>query len=137
MRSEFDEAEDIMSELIAHARTALIFDEMAPQITLLHAYFSHATGQADRALECYRAVAFLRGDRSFMELAAQVGEIALRIGQRYTQDSASHPISNDEAKQLQQLIKNVIQKCKTFSGTLNAYGKIFEATITPEITETK
>jgi len=134
MRSEFSEAEDHMSELICYTRSCGFFDLYAPQISLLQGHFCHATGQDKRALECYRAAAYLSGRASpYTLLASRIGEVLLRIGMK----ANKQPLSDADSMDLQELTVYVIGECLKSKGVLAAYGKILDATLSPEITETK
>lgn len=123
MRSEFTEAEESLSDLVAHTRTIGLFDTFAPQITLLSAHLAHALGQTGRALECYRAAEFLDKTKGSIRLAARVGEVVLRTG-------LPEPGS---AKELKALTTEVIRECANMDAEFEPVGKVLEAIVAREI----
>ncbi|KAG8906104.1 hypothetical protein FRC01_008124 [Tulasnella sp. 417] len=129
MRSEFDEAEASLSNLIGYTRSTNLFQAYAPQITLLSAYLSHALGQTSRALDCYRSAAYLdrSPEKGSIRLAARVGEVVLRIGQGEEEDE----------EQVQGMTAQVIRECKAYGAQFDAVGRILEAILAREIIEIK
>ncbi|KAG9009078.1 hypothetical protein FRB90_008573 [Tulasnella sp. 427] len=129
MRSEFDEAEESLNNLVAHTRTTNLFQSYSPQIALLSAYFAHALGQTSRALDCYRSAAYL--DRSsedgFVRLAARVGEVVLRIGQG----------DEESEEEVQAVTVQVIKECKVYGAQFEPIAGILEAILAREIIEIK
>ncbi|KAJ3495993.1 hypothetical protein NLJ89_g10544 [Agrocybe chaxingu] len=63
-RSEFDDAERTLAQVIAHARTYGLFSAYSARITLHQAHLAHALAQTDRALRCYQVAAFLSRKRT-------------------------------------------------------------------------
>ncbi|CAK5275928.1 unnamed protein product [Mycena citricolor] len=128
MRSEFDEAERTLNNVIAHARTYNLFSgALAPRITLLHGQLAHALGRHARARQCYRVSAALAQEAGDVEgnIAARVGEVALLIGLQET---------NSE---LEQLGHEVAAACGGLSGAMRAIGEVIEGVLTSEILKAK
>lgn len=79
-RSEFDEGELHLNDLIAHLRTYDLWDAFSARVCLLQGYNAHAMGRTRRALECYRAVRALSTEDGLIWALGWIGEIGLRIG---------------------------------------------------------
>ncbi|KAG8960698.1 hypothetical protein FRC05_006691 [Tulasnella sp. 425] len=129
MRSEFDQAEASLSNLIAHTRSTNLFQTYAPQITLLSAYLSHALGQIPRALDRYRSAAYLDrfSEKGFVRLAARVGEVVLRIGRG----------DEESEEEMQEMTLQVIKECKAHGAQFEPIARILEAILAREIIEIK
>lgn len=129
MRSEFDQAEASLSDLIAHTRSTNLFQTYAPQITLLSAYLSHALGQTSRALDRYRSAVYLDrfSEKGFVRLAARVGEVVLRIGRG----------DEESEEEMQQMTMQVVKECKAHGAQFEPIGRILEAILAREIIEIK
>ncbi|CAE7144385.1 unnamed protein product [Rhizoctonia solani] len=80
MRSEFEVAEQRLSELVAHARNFNIFDSFAARISLHYAHLAHARGQVDRAKMCYEAAIRTSLMGSFVHTSASAGLLGLNMG---------------------------------------------------------
>lgn len=88
IRSEFEEAEQYLADLVSFVRTPeaaqisppSMWDQYASRITLLYGHLAHALGQSQRALDCYRMVCFLEEEENILWTMGKVGEIVLRIG---------------------------------------------------------
>ncbi|KAF5312032.1 hypothetical protein D9619_002393 [Psilocybe cf. subviscida] len=63
-RSEFDEAEHHISQLISHTRTHGLFATYSARLTLHQAHLAHALGRSERASRCYRVAAWLSRPRT-------------------------------------------------------------------------
>ncbi|CAA7268917.1 unnamed protein product [Cyclocybe aegerita] len=63
-RSEFDDAERSLAQIIAHTRTYGLFSAYSARITLHQAHLAHALAQTDRAWKCYQVAAFLSRKRT-------------------------------------------------------------------------
>ncbi|KAF8589090.1 hypothetical protein K439DRAFT_1333586 [Ramaria rubella] len=133
-RSEFDEAEEQLARLIAHVRTHDLWDVYSARVTLYHAHLAHALSRVDRALECYRVAAHLAGKEEhdgrskFVRVAAQAGEVGLRIGMARTQ--RNDQTVNDKFRKWG---RDVAKECRALGGTLEAVGRVLEACLTEEI----
>ncbi|CCM03812.1 uncharacterized protein FIBRA_05961 [Fibroporia radiculosa] len=133
MRSEFDVAEQNLGILIAHTRTYGLFGLFAARISLHHGHLAHALGQSERALDCYRVAAHRAEQGSFVEMAARVGEIALRLGlQRHVEGTDCGLTEGDFESSMK-----VVKECRGMGGTLDAIGQVIEACLTPEILKAK
>jgi hypothetical protein len=88
IRSEFEEAEQHLADLVSFVRTPeaaqisrpSMWEQYASRITLLYGHLAHALGQSQRALDCYRMVCFLEEEETLLWTLGKVGEIILRIG---------------------------------------------------------
>ncbi|KAG8683669.1 hypothetical protein FRC08_014142 [Ceratobasidium sp. 394] len=80
MRSEFDVAEQRLTELIAHTRDFGLFESFAPRIALHHAHFAHARGREDRAISCYEAAIRSSPPGSYIHTSSRASLLALQIG---------------------------------------------------------
>ena len=126
MRSEFDEAEKHLAQLIAHTRTYRIFPYFSARITLHHAHLAHALGQTTRALQCYDVAAKLSAPNSFVNTSARAGRILLKVGM----DTWDEEIEKTE-------MQYVVNACKGLGGTLEAVGHVVEACLSAEIMKSK
>ncbi|KAF7783867.1 hypothetical protein Agabi119p4_32 [Agaricus bisporus var. burnettii] len=63
MRSEFDEAERSIDELISYTRTQGIFPSYVARLTLHEAQLAHAQNSHKRALDCYQIASWLSRKR--------------------------------------------------------------------------
>ncbi|KAI0041400.1 hypothetical protein FA95DRAFT_1548791 [Auriscalpium vulgare] len=131
MRSEFDEAEETLAQLIAHTRSTLLFPLYAPRITLHHAHLAHALGQSARSLACYRVAAALAdaGGLEYVAAAARAGEAGLRIG-----------LCGSDARERAEvaaLARDAAAACAGMGGTLEAVGEVLAACLAPEILKSK
>ncbi|KAF8531321.1 hypothetical protein JB92DRAFT_2691954 [Gautieria morchelliformis] len=149
-RSEFDDAEESLARLIAHTRTHQLWETYSARVTLYHAHLAHALQKTDRALEYYRVAAHIAGkeerggrtmvgDRSgnvhagvavarFVRVAAQAGEVGLRIG--IARENTGGQGIDDSFKKWG---SDVAKECRTLGGTLEAVGRVIEACLTEEI----
>ncbi|KAG8887749.1 hypothetical protein FRB98_009071 [Tulasnella sp. 332] len=137
MRSEFNEAEDALTNLIAHARTTGLFRSFASRIVLIQAHLAHALGKADRALQCYQSAGFLErsgggSSSSFIVLSARIGEVILRLS------SQGQPINNraDEAE-LKAMSLEVVGECRRGGPPFEAVTRILEAVWATGIVDVK
>lgn len=89
IRSEFDEAEQHLANLVSFIRACdglssddsnALWDQFNSRITLLYGHLAHALGQSRRALDCYRLVCYLEEEGSMLWGMGMVGEIVLWIG---------------------------------------------------------
>ena len=161
MRSEFDAAEEVrrwsftassespsdhlrppqqnLDILIAHTRTHELWPHYAARITLHHAHLAHALGRVSRALDCYRVAAGVAEEGSFVRVAAQAGEICLRIG--LTSGQGDWPKGMDVKMDVQPVGREegmlVARACRGMGETLEAIGQIIEACLSPEILKFK
>ena len=145
--------------VIAHTRTYSIFPFYAARITLHQAHLAHAMCQPSRAQACYRAAAWLDSESSsssissntsfggrtggFVGVAARAGEVGLLLGLR-AQNRRNSTINQGKGKEreiedtaLDQMAREVIEKCKAYPGTLAAVGKVLEAVTSGEIVKAK
>jgi len=155
-RSEFDDAEEHLNRLIAHTRTHSLFDAYAARITLYHAHLSHALCQRSRAFACYRLAAALASAEEqqeqtstslistttndqvhsgiavarFVRVAAQAGELGLRIG-------IAREKGAEVDKDTRRWGDEVVKECRMLGGTLEAVGRVLEACLTDEIVAAK
>ncbi|KAJ7039378.1 hypothetical protein C8F04DRAFT_1392448 [Mycena alexandri] len=154
MRSEFEEAQKILDEVIAHARTHALFGgTLAPRITLLHAQLAHAQGRAARARTCYRVAAQLAGEARDAggEAAARAGEMALLVGLRArarvrasgreVPPLAEEELAEEEEEaqdaELVRLGREVAGTCRGLGGAMRAVGEVIEGVLTTEILRAK
>ncbi|KAF8167157.1 hypothetical protein B0H34DRAFT_791923 [Crassisporium funariophilum] len=70
-RSEFDEAEGHLAELVAHLRNCGLFSEYSARVSLHHAHLAHALGRDERASKCYKVAAHLSRRRVKTEVAPE------------------------------------------------------------------
>ncbi|KAJ7062788.1 hypothetical protein C8F01DRAFT_1135243 [Mycena amicta] len=150
MRSEFNEAEKTLNELIAHTRTFGLFEgTLAPRITLLHAQLAHARGRAGRARTCYRVAAQLAaaaGDTGG-SVAARVGEVVLLLGLRARGRvgvSMLVPMAEDDPElvdvdgtELERMGQEVAVACRGLGGAMRAVGEVIQGVLTSEILTAK
>ncbi|CUA75580.1 hypothetical protein RSOLAG22IIIB_11850 [Rhizoctonia solani] len=80
MRSEFEVAEQRLSELVAHTRNFDLFDSFVARISLHYAHLAHARGQTDRARTCYEAAIRTSATGSFIHTSSSAGLIGLQMG---------------------------------------------------------
>ncbi|KAJ1302990.1 hypothetical protein OPQ81_003282 [Rhizoctonia solani] len=80
MRSEFEAAEQRLSELVAHTRNFDLFDSFAARISLHYAHLAHARGQTDRAMMCYEAAIRSSPTGSFVHTSSSAGLLGLQMG---------------------------------------------------------
>ncbi|KAJ7740570.1 hypothetical protein B0H16DRAFT_1324320 [Mycena metata] len=159
MRSEFEEAQKILDEVIAHARTHALFGgTLAPRITLLHAQLAHAQGRAVRAQTCYRVAAQLAAEAKDAggEAAARAGEVALLVGLRararvrasgrtvppLAEEGDGEGMMDDEEEEVQdaelvRLGREVAGTCRGLGGAMRAVGEVIEGVLTTEILRAK
>lgn len=138
-RSEFDEGELLLNDLVAHLRTYDLWDAFSARVCLLQGYSAHAMGRTRRALECYRAVQVLSAEDSLIWALGWIGEIGLRIG------FGSGPVgpSTDEwmAPQLgyDEIVAGVMETCLSGIWGLGmvCIGRVLEACFSGEIVRAK
>jgi hypothetical protein len=141
IRSEFDEAERHLSDLVSFLRSvdaatagtsssATLWDLYSSRVTLLHGHLAHALGNSQRALDCYKAVVHSEEEGSLMWGMGRVGEIVLKIGvsiqRRATTNTAntstvageasepknhSNGWKDGERERLTQMSASVVEKC--------------------------
>ncbi|KAG9005539.1 hypothetical protein FRB94_001466 [Tulasnella sp. JGI-2019a] len=126
MRSEFNEAEETLVTLIAHARSNDSFQSFAPRIVLLQAHLAHALGKTDRALQCYHAASFLsksngKAPDAFVGLSARIGEVVLRLSSK-----DQYSIDGDDGI-LKAMTFEVISECRRGGPPFEAVVKLLEA----------
>ncbi|KAF8912002.1 hypothetical protein CPB84DRAFT_1812174 [Gymnopilus junonius] len=150
LRSEFDDADLKLSQLIADARTSGLFSLYSARITLHKAHLAHCLGQTDRALKCYQVAAYLSRRRSsakvvdidgegcedpWVNASARAGELWLKIG------LAGELVDvNEREREMEILRKNgseVIKTCAGLGGTLQAVGEVLAACLAKEFLVTK
>ena len=117
---------------------------------MYHAHLAHALRKTDRALEYYRVAAHLaakeersggatvRGENGkvhasvavarFVRVAAQAGEVGLRIGM--ARENVERNIIDDKFKKWG---RNVAKECRALGGTLEVVGHVLEGCLTEEI----
>ena len=139
-----------LARLIAHVRTHKLWEAYSARVTLYHAHLAHALHKTDRALEYYRVAAHLaaKDERSgrttvggengtvhagvavgrFVRVAAQAGEVGLRIGM--VREHMGEQVVDDRFKKWG---SDVAKECRTLGGTLEAVGRVIEACLTEEI----
>ena len=106
--------------------------------------------QMERALQCYRAAAYLDDDEyvgpsynygsgtsGFVRVAARAGEIGLRLGLRALKDRALSASIRDNDSDLDTMACDVIEECKAYPGVLTAVGWLLEAIVSKEIVKAK
>jgi hypothetical protein len=105
--------------------------------------------QVERALQCYRAAAYLddenvgsssnygSGTSGFVRVAARAGEVGLRLGLRAMKGCAPPTSMTDGDGDLDTMACDVIEECKSFPGVLDAVGCLLEAIISKEIVKAK
>ena len=135
-------------------RTHQLWKAYSARVTLYHAHLAHALHNTDRALEYYRVAAHLaaKEERSghttlggengkvhagvavgrFVRVAAQAGEVGLRIGM--ARGYTGGQIVDDNFKKWG---SDVAKECRTLGGTLEAVGRVIEACLTEEIVLSK
>ncbi|KAF9518167.1 hypothetical protein BS47DRAFT_1338740 [Hydnum rufescens UP504] len=138
MRSEFEQAEGCLAEVIAHTRTYSIFPFFAARITLHHAHLAHATTQVERALH-YRSSShnYGSGTSGFVRVAARAGEVGLRLGLRAIKDHTLPVSMRDTDNDLNTMACDVIEECRAYPGVLTAVGRLLEAITSKEIVKAK
>ena len=128
MRSEFEEAAEVsfvnslecqslmpakaLDKLISHSRTFDIFKSYSARITLHHAHLAHALGNLERAQQCYAVAAQIAVERSFVNVSARAGVLALKITR-----------SEDCADEIEALVSD----CVGLGSNLEAIGCILRA----------
>lgn len=126
MRSEFPSAVKHLEGLVAHVRTAGIWDAFAARVLLYEAHLAHARTDAARAEDCYRIAAQLASEGpardDYVGVCARAGIVALQIGRG--------DVDADEARM-------VVESCKGMGGTLRSVGKVIDACLTGEILKSK
>ncbi|KAF4621623.1 hypothetical protein D9613_012585 [Agrocybe pediades] len=157
-RSEFDEAEEHISRLIADTRSHGLFHFYSARITLHHAHLAHGQGHKERALQCYQVAAHLsrtRGPRTtplsdieaqkeeedaqsedlWVNVSARAGELWLRIGMaNELEDEAER---EKEMEVLRPKVAQVVKLCQGLGGTLQTVGEILSACSSKEYLVTK
>lgn len=92
-----------------------------------------------RALECYRVAAHVAEGGSFVQVAAQAGEVCLRIG--LTSGQGEWPEGLDVAVEVRPVDEEegmqIAQACSEMGGTLQAIGQMIKACLSPEILKFK
>ncbi|KAH7339172.1 hypothetical protein B0J17DRAFT_660033 [Rhizoctonia solani] len=80
MRSEFQVADERLSELVAHTRNFDLFNSFAARISLHYAHLAHARGQTDRAGMCYKAAIRASSPGLFVHTSSSAGLLGLQMG---------------------------------------------------------
>ena len=138
-RSEFDEGELHLNNLIAHLRTYNIWDAFSARVCLLQGYTAHVMRRTGRALECYRAVRVLSAEDGLTWALGWIGEIGLRIG--LGSDSVSPSTEEWMAPEpgYDDIVAGVVETC--LSGALGlgmvCIGRVLEACFSGEIVRAK
>ncbi|KIJ38993.1 hypothetical protein M422DRAFT_258145 [Sphaerobolus stellatus SS14] len=155
-RSEFSEAEEHISRLIAHTRTHNLWSAYAPRIALYHGHLAHLLLHPARALDCYALAVHLASQQEhptnmsskptnddtvhagiatarFIRVAAQAGEVGLRLGMIREGDRGSGVLGGE----LRAWGGEVARECRELGGTLEAVGRVLEACLTDEILAAK
>ncbi|KIM23772.1 hypothetical protein M408DRAFT_332143 [Serendipita vermifera MAFF 305830] len=163
IRSEFEEAEQHLADLVSFLRTPAegqpshpsMWDQYASRITLLYGHLAHALGQAHRAMECYQTVCFLEKEESIVWCMGKAGEIVLRIGAaalraeargkessvEMTEDQANDQQiwSPEERERLVEAASELVDRCLN-SGLgehMAVVGRVIAASLCAEIVRTK
>lgn len=137
-----------MNVLIAHTRSWGIFDEFSARIALHHAHLAHSLAKSSEALVHYNVASALSETGSFVDVAATLGRAELLIGlsansltsttHRSVEINAGLPLpismSNEE---LSAIGSRAARLTKGMGGTLEAAGKVIQATISAEILKAK
>ncbi|KIM38243.1 hypothetical protein M413DRAFT_447988 [Hebeloma cylindrosporum] len=141
-RSEFDDAEQQLAQLIAHTRTHGLFSIYSARITLHHAHLSHALTRTDRALKCYQVAAYLSRRRTrdeenddgcedrWVNVSARAGELWLRVG--LANELADEDAREREMEVLRRGGMEVVNECEGLGGTLQAVGAVLGACLSTE-----
>ena len=117
---------------------------------MYHAHLAHALHRTDQALEYYRVTAHLAGKEErngrtaisgesgnvhagvavarFIRVAAQAGEVGLRIGM--ARENMGGQVIDDK---LNKWGADIAKECRTLGGALEAVGQVIEACLTEEI----
>ncbi|THH27936.1 hypothetical protein EUX98_g6250 [Antrodiella citrinella] len=132
MRSEFDEAEKHLAQLIAHTRTYGLFPHFSARITLHHAHLAHALARPSRADQCYVVAAGLAPAGTFVNVSARAGRVLLHLGWKRNADDDDEGEGVDEEE-----MKEVVRLCRGLGGTLEAVGRVVEACLSTEIMKSK
>ncbi|KAG8803136.1 hypothetical protein FRC17_006246 [Serendipita sp. 399] len=161
-RSEFDDAERYLNDLISFIRAVdileshrLLWNEFASRITLLHAHLAHALDRSSIALECYRAAAYLEDEESVIHGMARAGEIVLRIGlfrrrnvvpvkeeQQQTPSSSSTLPALESTEEYQALFtaaSEIVQRCLqgVWGDGMVVVGRLIATSLTDEVVRAK
>jgi hypothetical protein len=165
IRSEFDEADQHLSDLVSFIRACdglnndpsdSLWDQYQSRITLLYGHLAHALGQSRRALDCYRLVCHLEEEGSILWGMGLIGEIILRIGVaamrkepgQEDKDSinSSEKISpagrfwrDGEREEVVQIASGVVEKCLSglWGDHMAIIGRLIAASLSDEIVRTK
>ncbi|KDR86097.1 hypothetical protein GALMADRAFT_235330 [Galerina marginata CBS 339.88] len=149
-RSEFDEAEHNLSQLIADTRTHGLFSIYSARITLHQAHLAHGLGRTEKALKCYQVAAYLSRKRPsnepasdeddscedyWVNVSARAGELWLLIGAASEVIDAAQREYEMEA--LRKAGAGVVKECEGLGGTLKAIGAVLAASLSKEFLVTK
>lgn len=161
LRSEFDAAEKVgslylpsplksnpagiiqnLALLVAHTRNTALFPAYSARVTLHYAHLAHALGQTERARTCYRVAERVAKEGQgvadgWVEVAAAAGCMALEIGLARGGASCGKgkgkELSDAETEELRTNGMVIVKACKGMGGTLEAVGRVLEASLVEEI----
>ncbi|KAH9486026.1 hypothetical protein JR316_0000090 [Psilocybe cubensis] len=154
-RSEFDDAERRLSQVIAETRTHGLFALFSARITLHQAHLAHGLGRPERALKCYQVAAYLSRRRApneirfddkygedtdgcedpWVNVSARAGELWLRIG--LASEQTDEGTREYEMEILRARAVDVVKECEGCGGTLQAVGAVLAACLSKEFLATK
>ena len=164
IRSEFDVADKVahcrshhlkpsllpqgLDVLIAHTRTCDVFNEFSARIALHHAHLAHSLGKSTEASKNYAVASALSEPSSFVDIAATLGRAQLFIGLSAHSPSSPphesgeiasisplHASMNNE--ELLAFASRAVKLTKGMGGTLEAAGKVIQASTSTEILRAK
>lgn len=124
IRSEFQQAEELLADLVSFLRAHDLFPLYSARVSLHHGHLAHALGKSARASMCYQVSAHLAGESTWIWAAARTGDIALKIGLGENQGQIELP---DDLKRW----------CHNACGTLQGVAKVIESCLSKEITKSK
>lgn len=137
-----------MNILIAHARTWGVFDEFSARIALHKAHLAHSLAKSSEAFAHYNVASTLSETGSFVDVTATLGRAELLIGlsahsptsttRRSVEINARSPLPiNMSNEELSALGSRAARLTRGMGGTLEAAGKVIQATISMEILKAK
>ena len=137
-----------MNILIAHTRTWDVFDKFSARIALHHAHLAHSLGKSTEASAYYIVASTLSEPGSFVNVAATLGRAGLLIGLSSLspaypthgsgKNNARSPLpANTNNEELLAFGSRAARLTKGMGGTLEAAGKVIQATTSTEILKAK
>lgn len=147
IRSEFEEADKELNNLIAHTRTWEVFDEFCARIALHHAHLTHSLGKGAEASTYYAAASSLSESSNFVDVAATLGRAGLLIGLSAHLPTSSlngsrktpttTPLPDPSNEEILAFGSRAVRLAKGMGGTLEAAGKVIQAATSTEILRAK